>query len=154
MPIDLGFKFKDEDKVEGNKFENNIVSDIKYKGSANIGLENTFEEGNKLNLTDLKFEVPQINKWRFKTNKISIDDKGITKNTTEDIHELLVKYRSGDMYVHNLSSTEALKNEVEHFLNCIDERKISSINNLNLGCEVVNILEKTNISLNKKQVSI
>ena len=71
---DLGFKFKDEDKVEGNKFENNIVSDIKYKGSANIGLENTFEEGNKLNLTDLKFEVPQINKWRFKTNKISIDD--------------------------------------------------------------------------------
>ena len=86
--------------------------------------------------------------------KVKVYDKGITKNTTEDIHELLVKYRSGDMYVPNLSSTEALKNEVEHFLNCIDERKISSINNLNLGCEVVNILEKTNISLNKKQVSI
>ncbi|MDC2975027.1 DUF3769 domain-containing protein, partial [Prochlorococcus sp. AH-736-K09] len=67
---DLGFNLEKEIKKEDKKFDNYKVTDIKYENSANIGLENTFENGRNINISDLKFEVPQVNKWRFKADKI------------------------------------------------------------------------------------
>ena len=72
---DLGYKFEDDIEVNEKNYQANDISSIKYKDSGNIGLENTFEDGRKFNITDLNFEVPQIKKWRFKADKISIENE-------------------------------------------------------------------------------
>ena len=74
---DLGFNLEKEIKKEDKKFDNYKVSDIKYENSANIGLENTFENGRNINISDLKFEVPQVNKWRFKADKIYLAEDSL-----------------------------------------------------------------------------
>ena len=40
--------------------------------SASIGFVNDFSKGNRFNITDLDFEIPQITKWRFKSKKVVI----------------------------------------------------------------------------------
>ena len=70
---DLGYKFEDEIDFDKKKYEVNKIRNIKYENSTNIGLENSFENGNNLNITELQFNVPEIKKWRFKAPKISIE---------------------------------------------------------------------------------
>ncbi len=71
---DTDYQLEGDINVKKDYSNSYNVSKIKYENSANIGLENTFENesGKKLNITELKFDVPQIKKWRFKSNKISI----------------------------------------------------------------------------------
>jgi len=71
---DLGYQFEQDIDFEKRNYETNRISNLKYKSSTNIGLENTFETGKNINITDIKFDVPQINKWRFKAKKISIEN--------------------------------------------------------------------------------
>jgi predicted dehydrogenase len=55
------------------------------------------------------------------SEKIKVYDKGITVTPRpEDVYKLLVSYRSGDMYAPRLDNTEALQNEVLHFIDCIE----------------------------------
>ena len=70
---DVGFKLEEEIDIDNKNYEANKIKDIKYENSSNIGLENTFESGEKFNITEFQFNVPQIKKWRFKANKISIE---------------------------------------------------------------------------------
>lgn len=76
------------------------------------------------------------------SEKIRIYDRGIEVKTDngEGVHNLLVSYRSGDMWAPALDQTEALRVEAEHFLNCIkkDEKPITSGET---GLRVVKILE-------------
>ena len=71
---DLGYQFEQDIEFEKRNYEANSISNVKYENSANIGLENTFESGKNINISDIKFDVPKINKWRFKANKISIEN--------------------------------------------------------------------------------
>ncbi len=74
---DIGFDFEDQIKVENNDLDSDEISDLKYLNRSNIGFENTFENENKFNITDLNFEVPQIKKWRFKSDQIKIDNDAL-----------------------------------------------------------------------------
>src|SRR2546425_11311260 len=51
--------------------------------------------------------------------KIKVYDKGVQITTREDLHELMVSYRSGDVWAPKVEQTEALKLELEHFIDCI-----------------------------------
>lgn len=70
--------FDKDYKVNLNQFvENEVlvnqeipVEDIEYINSATLGLVNDFERNKKFNITDLNLNVPQITKWRFKTERI------------------------------------------------------------------------------------
>ena len=71
---DLGYQFEQDIDFDKRKYEATRVSNLKYENSANIGLENTFEGGKNINISDINFNVPQIKKWRFKADKISIEN--------------------------------------------------------------------------------
>jgi hypothetical protein len=69
----------------------------------------------------------------------------------EEIHQLLVKYRSGDMLAPNISPTEALKLEVKDFIDQVKSNSVYSDNDLMHGRHVVEILETSNRALKRKE---
>src|SRR5512136_99819 len=56
-------------------------------------------------------------------DKIKVYDKGVEVTEAEGVYNLLVSYRSGDMWAPKVSQTEALKLEAEHFIDCITNNK-------------------------------
>jgi predicted dehydrogenase len=81
--------------------------------------------------------------------KIKIFDRGVEINgqTGKDgIHRLLVSYRSGDIHIPRLEGIEALRAEVDYFVNCIDKNE-EPFNNGEAGLQVVRLLEAADKSL-------
>jgi predicted dehydrogenase len=81
------------------------------------------------------------------SEKVKIYDKGITINESpESIYQMLIGYRTGDMWAPQLDMTEALRMEVLHFVRCIEggERPIT---NGEAGLRVVRILEAATQSM-------
>lgn len=55
------------------------------------------------------------------SEKVKIYDKGVTvSQSAEAVYEMLVSYRSGDMWAPRLDATEALQTEALHFIDCIE----------------------------------
>ena len=73
-------------------------------------------------------------------------DRGVEIKNTEGIHKLLVSYRSGDMYAPKVNNTEALKEEAEYFIDCV-EKNVQPFNDGEAGLQVVRMLEATDESL-------
>ena len=82
------------------------------------------------------------------SEKLRIYDRGIEVKAAnrEGIYNLLVNYRSGDMWVPALDGTEALQVEIGHFLDCI-EHGVPPLTNGEVGLRVVRILEAAQMSL-------
>lgn len=81
--------------------------------------------------------------------KIKIYDKGVNIKSVqnkEDIYKLLVSYRSGDIWSPKLEHTEALKLEMQYFVDCIKD-DITPINDGISGLRIVSLLEACNTSL-------
>ncbi len=78
--------------------------------------------------------------------KIKIYDRGVEFKNGDGVHQLLVSYRSGDMYSPKISNIEALLLEVEYFSECI-EKNMNPLNNGEAGLKVVKMLEATDKSL-------
>ena len=81
--------------------------------------------------------------------KIKIYDKGIEVETKEGVYDLLLSYRSGDMWAPKVDQIEALRLEAEHFLDCVAKDKVP-INDGNSGLRVVKILEAANKSIKNR----
>jgi len=55
------------------------------------------------------------------SEKVKIYDRGVTlSQSPEAVYEMLVSYRSGDMWAPRLDATEALQTEAQHFIDCIE----------------------------------
>jgi predicted dehydrogenase len=81
------------------------------------------------------------------SEKIKVYDKGITLNTIpEGVYQMLVGYRTGDMWAPQLSATEALRVEALHFLECIGSGQ-RPLTDGQAGLNVVKILEAATESL-------
>jgi predicted dehydrogenase len=82
------------------------------------------------------------------SEKIKIYDKGITLNTQnpEKVYQTLVGYRTGDMLAPNLDGTEALRREIDHFLNCV-RRLEKPVTDGSAGLRVVEILQAASLSM-------
>lgn len=78
--------------------------------------------------------------------KIKIYDKGVEIENREGVYDLLVNYRSGDMWAPKLEQTEALKLEVDYFVKCIQDGT-TPFNDGKSGHRVVKILEAADVSL-------
>jgi predicted dehydrogenase len=78
--------------------------------------------------------------------KIKIYDKGVSVKSGEGMYNLLVSYRSGDMWAPRVEQTEALKAEVSHFVDCIIANR-APINDGVAGLRVVRLLEAAEKSL-------
>jgi predicted dehydrogenase len=81
--------------------------------------------------------------------KVKIYDKGVNISSKEGVYELLVSYRSGDMWAPQLEQGEALRQELSYFVDCASTGQ-EPFNNGAAGLRVVQMLEKANESLNKK----
>ena len=78
--------------------------------------------------------------------KIKVYDKGIEVKNKEGIYNLLVSYRSGDMWAPKLDGREALKIESGYFIECILTQK-KPINDGHAGLMVVKLLAACDKSL-------
>ncbi|MCW2238560.1 Gfo/Idh/MocA family protein [Azospirillum canadense] len=79
--------------------------------------------------------------------KVKVYDKGVTvANSTEQIYESLIGYRSGDMWAPQLATTEALRTEADHFIACVRDGE-TPITNGAAGLRVVSLLEGASLSM-------
>ena len=81
--------------------------------------------------------------------KIKVYDKGVKISSHEGVYELLVNYRSGDMWAPHLDQVEALHQELSYFVDCISKGH-QPFNNGCAGLRVVKMLEAARESLSKK----
>jgi predicted dehydrogenase len=81
------------------------------------------------------------------TEKVKIYDKGITiANDQEEVYKRLISYRTGDMLAPQFDTTEALRVEVQHLLDCVDHGT-RPMTDGEAGCGVVEVLEQASRSL-------
>jgi predicted dehydrogenase len=78
--------------------------------------------------------------------KIKVYDKGVQMTNGKGVYDLLVSYRSGDVYAPKIEQTEALKVELEYFIDCILNDR-TPFNDGAAGLRVVKILEAVDLSL-------
>jgi len=81
--------------------------------------------------------------------KLKIYDKGVEMSSREGVYELLVSYRSGDMWAPQIEQGEALRLEMSYFVECVASGK-QPFNNGCAGLRVVRMLEAASESLNKR----
>ncbi len=81
--------------------------------------------------------------------KVKVYDKGVDAKTKPGIHNLLVSYRSGDMWAPKLEQNEALKLLAENFIESINNGG-KPVNDGLAGLRVVKMLEAADKSMKKK----
>jgi predicted dehydrogenase len=81
--------------------------------------------------------------------KVKVYDKGVKITNPEGVYELLVNYRSGDMWAPHLDQVEALHQELSYFVDCVENGK-EPINGGCAGLRVVKMLEAATESLSKR----
>jgi predicted dehydrogenase len=88
------------------------------------------------------------------TEKIRVYDKGVTTNRSagevdrETAYKTLVSYRTGDVWVPKLDSTEALRYVCQEFLDAIAEGR-PALTDGEAGLRVVRLLEAAQASINQ-----
>jgi predicted dehydrogenase len=81
--------------------------------------------------------------------KIKVYDKGVKITSRDDVRELLVSYRSGDVWAPKVEQTEALKVELQYFIDCILNDR-TPFNDGGAGLRVVRLLEAADQSLKQR----
>ena len=78
--------------------------------------------------------------------KIKIYDKGVDIKSGLGVYDLLVSYRSGDMWAPKIEQVEALASETRYFIHCIVNNE-TPFNDGIAGLRVVKLLEAADRSL-------
>jgi len=81
--------------------------------------------------------------------KIRVYDKGVQITSGEGIRELLVSYRTGDMWAPQVEQLEALHVELDYFADCVMNSK-TPFNDGHAGLRVVRMLEAADVSIQKR----
>jgi predicted dehydrogenase len=81
---------------------------------------------------------------------VKVYDRGVQVTSERGIHELLVSYRSGDMWAPRVDPTEPLQLETRLFLDCVSSGETPP-NDGRAGLRVVRMLEAADASLRSQQ---
>ena len=81
--------------------------------------------------------------------KVKVYDKGVDISNREGVYDLLVSYRSGDMWAPQIEQSEALRLELSYFVDCVTNNKTPH-NDGHAGLRVVKMLEAATSSLNQR----
>jgi predicted dehydrogenase len=81
--------------------------------------------------------------------KLRIYDRGVNVTSRDGVYELLVNYRSGDMWSPQLAHIEALRQELSYFVDCISTGQ-DPFNDGRAGLRVVKMLEAATESMSKR----
>src|SRR5438046_18546 len=119
-------------------FENNVIAHHHVNWLAPVKLRRTLVCGDRQMIVYDDIEPSE---------KIKVYDRGVTlTNGPERVAETMIGYRSGDMWAPQISLTEGLKVEVQHFLSCIRERR-QPLSDGEAGLRVVTLLEAATRSM-------
>jgi len=121
-------------------FPNQVIAHINVNWMSPVKVRTTLIGGEKKMLVWNDLEVDE---------KIKIYDKGVHITSVEGVYNLLVNYRSGDMWAPKLEQIEALRAELKYFVDCITIDQIP-FNDGNAGLRVVKMLEAANESLHRR----
>lgn len=80
------------------------------------------------------------------TEKIKIYDSGYNYSTDQEKQQVMVDYRTGDIHVPKLDTSEALSGMAKDFISCIQDKK-QPLSSCELGLDVVRLLEASSKSL-------
>ena len=81
--------------------------------------------------------------------QIKVYDKGVQMGHGKGLYDLLVSYRSGDMWAPKIEQTEALKTELSYFIDCVSNNKTPH-NDGEAGLRIVRILTSADQSLRER----
>jgi len=125
-------------------FPGNVIAHINVNWLSPVKVRTTLIGGEKRMLVWNDLEADE---------KLKVYDKGVQMRTGHEIYELLVSYRSGDMWAPKVEPTEALKAELAYFIDCILNDR-TPINDGPAGLRVVKMLEAADQSLKKRGTTI
>jgi len=81
------------------------------------------------------------------SEKVKVYDRGISLNPSpENVYQMMVGYRAGDMWAPQLAVTEALHSEAAHFLDCVESGREPDTSG-EAGLRIVRLLEAATASL-------
>ena len=120
-------------------FPENIIAHINVNWLSPVKVRTTLIGGEKKMLVWNDLDADE---------KIKIYDRGVDITTSEGVYDLLVSYRSGDMWSPQLEQVEALRQELTYFVDCISNNK-EPFNDGCAGLRIVKMLEAATTSLNK-----
>jgi predicted dehydrogenase len=121
-------------------YPDNVIAHINVNWLSPVKVRTTLIGGEKKMLVWNDLEADE---------KIKIYDRGVNMTSREGVYNLLVSYRSGDMWAPKLEAVEALKAELAYFVNCIDKGEVPFNGGL-AGLRIVRMLEAAEDSLNRK----
>jgi predicted dehydrogenase len=119
-------------------FDNSFIAHIHVNWLAPVKIRRTLIGGNRKMIVYDDLEPSE---------KIKVYDTGITvNNDSESVYEILIGYRTGDMWSPKLDMTEALRTESAHFIHCIEMGECP-ITDGQAGLRVVQIMEAASRSI-------
>lgn len=122
-------------------FDNNLIAHIHINWLSPVKIRQTLIAGSK------KMVVWDDNQ---PSEKVRVYNKGIEiVKSRNQVYNLLIQYRTGDMYCPKIDLTEALKVEIEDIVHCLNNNR-SSISEGYVGLMVVKILEAAQKSLKNR----
>jgi predicted dehydrogenase len=121
-------------------FPDNVIAHINVNWLSPVKVRTTLIGGEKKMVVWNDLEVDE---------KIKVYDRGVNMTNREGVYNLLVSYRSGDMWAPKIEATEALKAELTYFKECIHSGE-PPINDGLAGLRIVRMLEAAQESLSRK----
>jgi predicted dehydrogenase len=121
-------------------FPNKVIAHINVNWLSPVKVRTTLIGGEKRMLVWNDLEADE---------KVKVYDRGVEITNQEGVYNLLVNYRSGDMWSPQLEQVEALNLELTYFVDCIANEK-EPFNDGCAGLRVVKMLEAASKSLSTK----
>jgi predicted dehydrogenase len=124
-------------------FPNQVIAHINVNWLSPVKVRTTLIGGEKKMLVWNDLEADE---------KVKIYDKGVHVTNREGVYDLLVNYRSGDMWAPRVEPVEALRQELAYFVDCIGNDQ-TPFNDGQAGLRVVKMLEAASRSLRHRGAS-
>src|SRR5271163_4190426 len=121
-------------------FPDNVIAHINVNWLSPVKVRTTLIGGEKKMVVWNDLEADE---------KIKVYDKGVQMTSGEGVYQLLVSYRSGDMWAPRVEQVEALREEAAYFIGCIMNSE-RPFNDGLAGLRVVKMLEAANESIGKR----
>jgi predicted dehydrogenase len=125
-------------------FPKNVIAHVNVNWLSPVKVRTTLIGGEKRMLVWNDLEVDE---------KIRVYDKGVTIASQENLHKLLVSYRSGDMWAPRVQEVEALKAELAYFHECLT-KDVNPMNDGHAGLRIVRMLEAAELSVKNRGKTI
>jgi predicted dehydrogenase len=125
-------------------FDDSIIAHINVNWLSPVKVRTTLLGGEKKMVVWNDLEADE---------KVKLYDKGVNIANGEGIYDLLVSYRSGDLWAPKIDQTEALSGEAKYFAECLEKNQ-KPFNDGVAGLRVVKLLEAADQSLKERGKAI